>query len=140
MTGRREHKRATRELWPILSCWAGRLRSRATRLGGVGGGDSMRKSYLVCCDVCDDKRLRKVFSIMRGYGHHLQYSGFECQFAMPDLARWPADLNAVIHHDDDRVLFIHLGPPEGRGDRVITALPLPYTNADAPCLVVYWRP
>jgi hypothetical protein len=28
----------------------------------------MRTSYLVCYDICDDKRLRKVFQIMRGYG------------------------------------------------------------------------
>ena len=39
----------------------------------------MRTSYLVCYDICDDKRLRKVFQTMRGYGDHLQYSVFECQ-------------------------------------------------------------
>jgi CRISPR-associated endonuclease Cas2 len=39
----------------------------------------MRISYLVCYDICDDKRLRKVFQTMRNYGDHLQYSVFECQ-------------------------------------------------------------
>lgn len=39
----------------------------------------MRASYLVCYDICDDKRLRKVFRTMRGFGDHLQYSVFECQ-------------------------------------------------------------
>jgi hypothetical protein len=34
----------------------------------------MRTSYLVCYDICDDKRLRKVFQTMRNYGDHLQYS------------------------------------------------------------------
>ena len=28
----------------------------------------MRTSYPVCYHVCDDKRLRKVFKTMRGYG------------------------------------------------------------------------
>ena len=28
------------------------------------------------------------------------------------------------------------GPAEGRGDRVITALGLPYTTVDAPCFIV----
>ena len=27
----------------------------------------MRTSYLVCYDICDDKRLRKVFQTMRGF-------------------------------------------------------------------------
>ena len=44
----------------------------------------MRQSYLVCCDVCDDKRLRKVFRTMCGYGYHLQYSVFECRFTARD--------------------------------------------------------
>jgi CRISPR-associated endonuclease Cas2 len=40
----------------------------------------MRSTYLVCYDVADDKRLRKVFKTMRDFGDHLQYSIFECQF------------------------------------------------------------
>ena len=39
----------------------------------------MRTSYLICYDICDDKRLRKVFQTMRGFGDHLQFSVFECQ-------------------------------------------------------------
>ena len=45
-------------------------------------------------------------------------------------------MSPVIHHDQDQVLFIDLGPSEGRGDRVITALGKPYTSVDAPCIVV----
>ena len=45
-------------------------------------------------------------------------------------------LNEIIHHEEDQVLFVNLGPAEGRGDRVITALGLPYTKIDAPCYVV----
>jgi len=81
----------------------------------------------------DDKRLRKVFKTMRGYGDHLQYSVFECQFTSRDLVRCRTELARIVKHDEDQVLFVHLGPAEGRGDRVITALGLPYTNVDAPC-------
>jgi len=45
-------------------------------------------------------------------------------------------LSELINHDEDQVLFVSLGPAEGRGDRVITALGLPYTKLDAPCYVV----
>lgn len=52
---------------------------------GLLARDTMRTSYLVCYAVCDDKRLRKVFKIMRGFCDHLQFSFFECQFTASDL-------------------------------------------------------
>lgn len=96
----------------------------------------MRTSFLVCYDICDDKRLRKVFQAMRSYGDHLQYSIFECQFTPMDLARCRAELSQIINHKEDQVLFVNLGPAEGRGDRVITALGKAYTALDAPCIIV----
>lgn len=95
----------------------------------------MRSSYLVCYDISDDKRLRRVFKIMRGWGDHLQYSVFECQLTPSDVVRLRGDLAAEIHHTEDQVLFVNLGPAEGRGDRVITALGKPYTRLDSPCVV-----
>ena len=96
----------------------------------------MRNSYIVTYDICDDKRLRNVFKTMRNYGDHLQYSVFECRLTRMDFVRLRAELDEIIHHDEDQVLFIDLGPAEGRGDRVITALGKPYTSVDAPCIVV----
>jgi CRISPR-associated protein Cas2 len=96
----------------------------------------MRTSYLVCYDICDDKRLRRVFKTMRGYGDHLQLSVFECQLTAMDLVRLRAELAKIIHHTEDQVLFVNLGPAESRGDRVITALGKPYAAVDAPCIVV----
>jgi CRISPR-associated protein Cas2 len=96
----------------------------------------MRMSYLVCYDIADEKRLRKVFKVMRGYGDHLQFSVFECQMTAMDLARCRNELSEVINHDLDQVLFVNLGPAEGRGERVITALGKPYAPIDAPCIVV----
>ena len=96
----------------------------------------MRRSYLVCYDISDDKRLRKVFKIMRSYGDHLQFSVFECQLTPTDLVRLRSDLGAVIHHDDDQVLFVDLGLAEGRGERVITALGKAYTALSSPCIIV----
>lgn len=96
----------------------------------------VRNTYLVCYDVSDDKRLRKVFQALRNWGDHLQYSVFECQFTREDLARCRAALSGLIHHDEDQVLFVDLGPVAGRGDRVITALGKPYTRIDSPCIIV----
>jgi CRISPR-associated protein Cas2 len=97
---------------------------------------AVRNTYLVCYDIADDKRLRKVFKTMRDFGDHLQYSVFECQFTPTDMAHCRAALSDLIHHTEDQVLFIDLGPTEGRGDRVITALGQAYSPVDAPCLVI----
>ena len=96
----------------------------------------MRHTHLVCYDIRDGKRLRKVFKTMRDFGDHLQYSVFECQFTPADLARCRHALSEIIHHDMDQVLFVDLGPTEGRGDRVITALGQPYSPIDSPCIVL----
>jgi CRISPR-associated protein Cas2 len=96
----------------------------------------MRSTYIVAYDISDEKRLRMVFKTMRGYGDHLQYSVFECQLTPSDLVRLSGELGQIIHHEQDQVLFICLGPAEGRGDRVITALGKPYTSVDSPCIIV----
>ena len=96
----------------------------------------MRNSYIVSYDISDPKRLRQVFKAMRAWGDHLQLSVFECQLTSMDLARLRAALASIIHHGEDQVLFVDLGPAEGRGDRVITALGKPYVNVDAPLIVV----
>lgn len=96
----------------------------------------MRTSYLVSYDISNDKRLRQVFKVMRGYGDHLQYSVFECQLSQADLLRLRSELTQIIVREEDQVLFVNLGPADGRGDRVITALGRPYTRLDAACIVV----
>jgi CRISPR-associated protein Cas2 len=96
----------------------------------------MRMSYLVCYDISDEKRLRNVFKKMRGYGDHLQFSVFECQLTPADLVRCRTELGAIIDHREDQVIFVNLGPAEGRGDRVITSLGRPYLHIDSPCIVV----
>ena len=73
---------------------------------------------------------------MRGFGDHLQYSIFECQFTASDIVRCRHALGQIINHKEDQVLFVDLGPVEGRGDRVITAVGKPYAPFDSPCIIV----
>jgi CRISPR-associated protein Cas2 len=96
----------------------------------------MRTTYLVCYDVANDKRLKRTFKTCRNFGDHLQFSVFECDLSPAEKIELETELSQVIKQDEDQVLFISLGPAEGRGDRVITALGLPYTKLDAPCYVV----
>lgn len=96
----------------------------------------MRSTYLVCYDISDDKRLRRVFKICKNFGNHLQFSVFECDLTPAEKTDMERCLSGVISQKDDQVLFIHLGPAEGRGNRVITALGSPYISMDSPCYVV----
>ena len=89
----------------------------------------MRTTYLVCYDVADDKRLRKVFKTCGNFGDHLQFSVFECDLNPSEKIELETALSDIINHDEDQVIFVALGPSEGRGDRVITALGLPPITA-----------
>jgi CRISPR-associated protein Cas2 len=96
----------------------------------------MRTTYLVCYDIADDKRLRKVFKTCRNYGDHLQYSIFECDLSESEFVKLERDLGEIINHAKDQVLFVALGAAESRGERVIRAIGVPYVTLDLPCYVV----
>jgi CRISPR-associated protein Cas2 len=96
----------------------------------------MRTTYLVCYDIADDKRLRKVFKACRNFGEHLQFSIFECDLNAAELIEMESTLSDLIKHDADQILFVSLGPAERRSTRVIRALGQPYSKIDAACYVV----
>jgi len=96
----------------------------------------MRHSYLVSYDICNDKRLRRVFNICKNFGNHLQFSVFECDLTPTEKIEMETQLRDTILSSEDQVLFISLGPADGRGQRAITALGTPYVSIDSPCYVV----
>jgi CRISPR-associated protein Cas2 len=95
----------------------------------------MRTTYLVCYDIADPKRLRRAFRICKNYGLHLQYSVFECDLSPAERVGIETQLRDLIDHSKDQVLFVTLGPTEGRGERVISAIGTPYCRMDSPCYV-----
>ena len=46
-----------------------------------------KKWRLVCYDIRDKKRYRKLYKIMRGTGHAIQYSIFRCRLDDRQLER-----------------------------------------------------
>lgn len=95
----------------------------------------MRSCYIVTYDICDPKRLRKVFRTCRNYGNHLQYSVFECDLTAREKVQLEAELNLIINNREDQVLFIALGPSESRGERDISAIGKAYVKIDQACYV-----
>lgn len=68
----------------------------------------MRRCYLVCYDIADDKRLRKVHRIMCGYGEPWQYSVFHCFLKEIDLVRMRTQLEDIMNLKEDQVLVLDL--------------------------------
>ncbi len=82
----------------------------------------MRKSYIVSYDICDPKRLRKVYRLLLGYGDRLQLSVFRCELNERELVELRTRLSNLIHHGEDQVLFADLGPADGRAAVSIKSL------------------
>ena len=68
-----------------------------------------RLRYLVSYDISDPKRLRKVARSLEGFGVRLQYSVFECPLDDLRLAKLKMELQSLVNHDEDQVLFVSLG-------------------------------
>ena len=96
----------------------------------------MRQTYVVSYDVSDPKRLRKVFRMMRGYGDPIQLSVFRCELSRRGLVELRAALGAIIHHDEDQVLFVDVGPTEGRAESSFTSLGRAYVHPERTAIVV----
>lgn len=72
----------------------------------------MRRLYLVTYDICEPRRLRKIFKTMQGFGEHLQLSVFQCDLTAIDRIEMQAALEGIIEKDEDKVLIIDLGPTD----------------------------
>ncbi len=93
----------------------------------------MRNLYLVSYDISDPKRLRNVFKIMRGFGESLHYSVFLCELSLKEKMILIAELDNIIHHEEDRIVIVNLGHTEGKAKERIEFLgqPTPIPNRQA---------
>ncbi len=86
---------------------------------------SSRQVFVVSYDISDPKRLRRVYELMCGWGAHIQLSVFRCELDSTELVELQTELKDLIHHQEDQVLFIYLGPSRGRARNAISALGRP---------------
>jgi CRISPR-associated protein Cas2 len=96
----------------------------------------MRQTYLVTYDVREPKRLRRVFRVMLGYGEHVQYSVFRCDLTDRELVELKARLADEIHHREDQVLFVDVGPADGRAGEAFAAMGQRYVAGERRAIVV----
>lgn len=74
--------------------------------------------YLVCYDISDQKRWRKVYKTMKGFGVWLQLSVFQCRLGRENLLRMTDTLKGLIDTTEDHLMIIDIGPAESITIRV----------------------
>lgn len=76
--------------------------------------------YIVTYDISDQKRWRKVFKLMHGYGEWLQLSVFQCRLSRRRHAELLATLDEMILREHDHVLMLDIGLADKVDPRVIS--------------------
>ena len=79
---------------------------------------AQERLYIVTYDIANPKRWRRVFKTMEGYGQWLQLSVFQCRLTARRRAELARRLEELIHHRDDHVLLMDLGPADQIDPRV----------------------
>ena len=74
--------------------------------------------YIVTYDIADDRRWRRVFKLMHGYGRWLQLSVFQCRLTARRRAEMARRLEEAIHGTEDHVLILDLGSADAVDPRV----------------------
>jgi CRISPR-associated protein Cas2 len=96
----------------------------------------MRQTYVVTYDICEPKRLRRVYRIMLGYGERLQYSVFRCELNDREVVELRARLGDAIHHHEDQVLFVDIGPADGKSRKAFATIGRAYAHEEMRVIVV----
>lgn len=76
--------------------------------------------YIVSYDISDQKRWRRVFRLMNGFGEWLQLSVFQCRLSYKRHAELVGLLNGLIVDGLDHVVMLDLGPADSVKPRVVS--------------------
>ena len=96
----------------------------------------MTSRYYVTYDICDPRRLRRVFQILKGCGEHVQLSVFCCDLSARQKEALLLDLGSAIQPTEDQVLFIELGPTDGVAAERVSAIGRPHETHTPGAVIV----
>lgn len=74
--------------------------------------------YLVTYDISNPKRWRRVFEMMKGYGHWLQLSVFQCRLNARRRTEMALRLEERMKPTEDHILILDMGPADKVSPRV----------------------
>lgn len=82
----------------------------------------MRRCFLVCYDVRNDKRLRRIHRLCKAYGEPWQFSVFYCVLKAIDRVRLENAAREILNLKEDQLLIIDLGSNEDTARDAATVL------------------
>jgi CRISPR-associated protein Cas2 len=62
--------------------------------------------YVVCYDITEPKRWRRVYKLMNGYGRRLQYSIFRCRLTVRQMEKLRWELEKILTTEDRLLILI----------------------------------
>lgn len=96
----------------------------------------MRRCYMVCYDIRDPKRLRRVHKVLKGYGEAWQFSVFFCVLKDIDRVRLQTDLEEQMNQKEDQAMILDLGPDEKEAREAATVIGQPLPEQDSGIVVI----
>jgi len=96
----------------------------------------MRSCYLVCYDIRNPKRLRRVHKVLKGYGEAWQFSVFFCVLKDIDRVRLQSDLEEQMNLKEDQTMILDLGPNEEEARKTATVIGQALPDQDSGTVVV----
>lgn len=74
--------------------------------------------FIVSYDISNQKRWRRVYRTLRGYGVWVQLSVFQCRMSRKRALLLESLLSEIVNHREDHVLMMDLGPADSVKPRV----------------------
>ena len=91
--------------------------------------------YIVAYDIANDRRWRRVFKTMHGFGEWLQLSIFQCRLSRRRRAELESRLRELVKTGDDHVLLIDVGPAD-KTDLAIASIGKKFSRIERHAVVI----
>jgi CRISPR-associated protein Cas2 len=76
--------------------------------------------YIVTYDVSDERRWRRIYRLLQGYGEWLQLSVFQCRLSRMRQAEFVQLAEGILDRSHDHLLIIDIGPVESIKPKVVS--------------------
>lgn len=96
---------------------------------------SDERLFIVTYDIADQRRWRRVFKVMHGYGEWIQLSVFQCRLTRRRRAELETRLRELVKNGEDHVLLVDVGPA-GKIDLAIESIGKTFSKSERRATVI----
>ena len=92
--------------------------------------------YIIAYDIADQKRWRRVYKTLRGYGSWVQLSVFQLRLSDRRHRELMGNLEGIINHQEDHIICFDLGPADGKKEPRVTSLGRSFSFLERDAVIV----